>query len=138
MSRPEQHRQLLVHVEVSNAAGEISDRFVDHQLFALWRALVEDRHGLHIKGCTPCVWLPEGEARRHESLAQHQPFRVDVHRLTFQCFDPATSITEFKSRFVLATEALWMTDLLLKHLGDEEFTTLKIHQGQALATRAAA
>lgn len=138
MSGPEQHRQLLVHTLVANPAGRVSERYIDQQIFDLWLSLVQTRHGLTLKEQRLCVWLPEGESERQADLAARQPFRAKVQRLVFECYDPQTTITSFKARFVPAKDAQWLAQQLYNQLGNPGYTTLQISRGEALATYARA
>ena len=128
------HRQLLVHAQVMNRNGHTSDRFVDSQVFDLWQFLLQNRHGFTVVSKQPCLWIPDQERRRQDQF-DHSPYQQAVQRLTFECYDQATGITETHTRFVAEEDLDLVTDILLGHLSkDDHFTTLNNAEGEALSS----
>lgn len=88
------HRQLVVHAKIKNNKGEVSQRFVDHQVFKLWQRLMIHQHDFSVLSAKPCVWIPAEESRRNDQLFAHTQFQQNVSRLTFECYNQELGITK--------------------------------------------
>ena len=133
------HRQTLVRTEVVNPSGEASQRYIDRQVFTLWKHYVEHRHGLRVKAPLSCVWVPADEVRRQDRLFAAAAHRCSVQKLCFECYDAKSGITEEKTRFVPEEDVDAMVDRLMQHLSRNcDFTTLTMASGEAIATHTTA
>ncbi len=129
------HRQLLAHCQVRNAAGQISERFVDHSEYSLWRFLLEEKHHLNVLGQQACVWVPEEQHRRNENLFSHTAYRQSVSRVIHQCFDEPNGVTEHRVRYVPTRELDDVAAILEAHfVKQHDYSVLDIEAGAAIST----
>ena len=129
------HRQILVAATATNARGHTSERYVDQQTFTLWQLLLETRHNQTVSVPRPCVWLPEQECERSDYVLEHTAFRRDVSRLSFECYNQETGITETRVRFAPSDELEVTTRRLLNHFsGRHTYVALNTQAGQAVAS----
>ncbi|MFT7651526.1 MAG: hypothetical protein ACI9ON_000053 [Limisphaerales bacterium] len=47
------HRQLVVHAEIKNNKGQVSQRFVDYPVFKLWQRLMIHQQGFSVVSENP-------------------------------------------------------------------------------------
>ncbi len=128
------HRHLLTRARVKSPLNQISDRWVDQQVFALWRSYMEQHHGFTILSAHNCVWLPHEECERHATLLSHIKFRARVDHLAFESYQPALGTTEIRNRFVAEeTKDLVLTRLRDHFEGEETLTDLQVTKGLALS-----
>ena len=97
-------RQLLMKCVVRNAEGIKSIRFTEHVSFELWANLIRSRHGIEVTSAIPCIWVPVHEFDRRRRLYEGAELADPVTRIVVTLFDPETSITERKTRFLTTDE----------------------------------
>jgi len=134
-TRPNSHRQLLMHNCVTNRQGQVSARFVAHSEHSLWRFLLEAKHGLGVQTLQPCIWVPQVQCRRHDKLFAHSTYQHPVTKLTYQCFDEHTGVAEKRVRFVPTDELDCVNSLLEAHFAaHDSYVVADIEAGEALST----
>jgi hypothetical protein len=116
MAGTHSHRQLLVRCRVRNRAGEVSKRFVEHQLFRLWQYMMANKHGLRVEHVDLGLWIPEGEWMAQRTLFEQSGPREDVQRISVAIYDPASGVCDTLQRFVPAEDAEHVKTLLLARL----------------------
>lgn len=115
-AQPHSHRQLLVHCSVSSGTAPESSRFVDQQIYPLWRENMANRHNLCVTYLDTCVWLPEPEFLWQRQLFQHSGRSEAVTRLAFTVYHPTSHVTEHKVRFIRTQDEATLIPLLERHL----------------------
>ena len=113
------NRQLLIRCMVVNGDGELSHRFVEHNLFNLWHYMMEHRHGLQVLRSENCVWLPAKEFERQRSYFESVGEVEAVDRIHIALFDPASGIVQAQQRFAAATDVELATRGLLRQFNSE-------------------
>jgi hypothetical protein len=119
MALTESQRQLLVRCEITNRDGDPSVRFVEHNVFRLWQYMMANKHGLVVHGLSMSLWLPE-----HEWLAQGEIFQragcvESVQRISFAIYERATGLCNTMQRYVPATDADKVKELLLQRIAPD-------------------
>jgi hypothetical protein len=129
-----QHRQSLVRAEVRNSVGQLSSRYIDAETFALWQFFVEEKHGYQILTQRPCLWVPDEEQRRHDKVFSHAPLNTEVTKISVECFDQGSQLTEHKVRFVPADELERILERLTRHFSKPGlYATTELQSGAAIS-----
>ena len=114
------HRQLLVRCVVVNSDGELSQRYVEHNLFHLWRYVMEHRHQVEVLRSEHCLWLPAAEYERQRAYFD-QTGRIEmVDRIHVAVFEPDSGIVHAQQRFVALEDASIATEALLRQYSDKQ------------------
>lgn len=135
------HRQLLVRCVVVNADGELSQRYVEHNLFHLWRYMMEHRHQVEVLRSEHCLWLPAAEYERQRAYFD-QTGRIEmVDRIHVAVFDPDSGIVNAQQRFAALEDSGIATDSLLRQYPEAQRTSadfaFEIDSGVAVVQKSA-
>lgn len=128
------HRQLLMYARVRNPLEHVSDRYLDHPSYYLWKYLIEEKHAFEVINSAPCVWLPSIECSHIQPLIAHINARIPVTRYCFEQFNPDTGVTQTKTRFIPDDDAALVTTKLSGHFSASSgFTLAASTPGMALS-----
>ena len=119
MQSQTQHRQSLVITEVRNPKGVTTNRYVDADVFELWRHWMCTRHRFIVEGARPCLWLDSREAEHHPLLRHDLTPNDRVCKLVIERFDQRTEMTTHTSRFTHRRETDLLKQALSRHLSGE-------------------
>lgn len=108
------NRQLLVRCMIVNTDGDLSHRFVEHNLFNLWQYVMENRHGLQVLRSENCIWLPAREYERQRPYFDNVGEVEAVDRIHIALFDPESGIVHAQQRFTSANDVELATQGLLR------------------------
>ena len=85
------NRANLIQCYVGEHANDATVRFIEQDIFELWRYRIEQTHHLNIYRCQPCLWVPAIESK---DLPYSNPgfehMRTAVVKTTFDQNDPAS------------------------------------------------
>jgi len=135
------HRQLLIRCVVVNADGELSHRYVEHNLFNLWRYVMEHRHQVEVVRCEHCLWLPAAEYEKQQAYFD-QTGRIEmVDRIHVAVFEPDSGIVHAQQRFAAIEDTSVATEGLLRQYPESQRTSadfaFEIDAGVAVVQKSA-
>jgi hypothetical protein len=104
---------------IVNQDGELSHRYIEHNLFNLWQYMMEHRHGLQVLRCEHCVWLPALEYERQRAYFDNAGRIEPVDRIHVAIFEPATGIVHAQQRFAATSDTEIATQGLLRQYSND-------------------
>ena len=79
--------------QVVNRKQVLSERYIAHDIFDLWRARMASRHQITVLDAEPHLWIAEPEQQRTRPFTRSARRQARVYRLHAQVFDPTNGVT---------------------------------------------
>lgn len=86
----------LIQCQVGESGSSLTTRFVEQELFELWRHRLEAMHHLTIRDPQPCVWMRIADAH---DWPEHFGDRANVVRASFEKANEDSGATLRQTRY---------------------------------------
>ena len=132
------HSQKLIRCVLLNQDNVATVRFVEYEVFNLWRYMMTNKYGFTISEMSLCMWISEGQYIQKEDVYARSGDIEPVSRIVFTIFDPRNGFSHTTSRFVLEPETEEVRSILVSHIPDKilssEFVEVDTYPGVSIET----
>jgi len=110
---------LLLRCDIVGAAEESGVRFVEAEVFHLWRYMMEHRHRIRVHHLRLCLWLEHADYVKNAELYSHGGEVEDINRLPVYLANSRQSHIFDVRRYVPAGQTELVRSILFSHIPDE-------------------
>ena len=130
--------QKLIRCVLLNKEGLASVRFIEYELFNLWRYMMIHKYGFKISEMSLCMWISEGQYLQKEEIYAHSGEIEAVTRIVVSVYDSRYGFSQDTSRFVLEHETTKVCEILKSHIPDDmvenNFVEIRGYPGVSIET----
>ena len=108
--------QKLIRCYVTNLDGIPTARFIEVEVFKLWRYMMTNKHGLSISRMSLCLWVNEEEFKQKEKLYTRSGEVETVHRIVISIFDSKNGFSHMTCRYALDQDVNKVKSILMSHM----------------------
>jgi len=109
----------LIRCFVSKKGDEPGVRFVELELFKLWKYMMQNRHGFEVEDLSLCLWIAEDRFERNRKLYEASGRIEEVDRVQVLIFDQNHGFCHTTSRYVPTADTSKFQEILLSHVAED-------------------
>ena len=138
LSDKAKNSQKLIRCVLRNQDNVATVRFIEYEVFNLWRYMMTHKYGFTISEMSLCMWISESQYIQKEDIYARSGEIEPVSRIVVSIFDSRNGFSHTTSRFTLESETDEIRSIIVSHIPDDivssEFVEIDTYPGVSIET----